>query len=192
MTSQQCRTSSINCWKPQKTQATGPDEIPAYIIKTAADELAPIMSLLFQHSMDQGEIHRDWWFQFSRKETNTCHQITDPFLSLPPRTSCMNILFTAILCIILTSTESYATTRVHEETLMRTPTAANNTRDRLFNSQGTPSGHEKLWVWPGNTTITNRRQPHGTARKSHSTTTGHQEDKLCKATSSFFPIKMIA
>ena len=42
------------------------------------------------------------------------------------------------------------------------------------------------------TTITNRRQPCGTARKSRSTITRHQEDKLSKATSSLFPIKMIA
>ena len=48
------------------------------------------------------------------------------------------------------------------------------------------------WVWSGNNTITNRRQPHGTARKSRSTITRHQEDKLSKATSSLFPIKMIA
>ena len=38
----------------------------------------------------------------------------------------------------------------------------------------------RKWVWSGNTTITNRRQPHGTARKSHSTITRHQEDKLSK------------
>ena len=43
-----------------------------------------------------------------------------------------------------------------------------------------------------NTTITNRRQPCGTARKSRSTITRHQEDNLSKATSSLFPIKMIA
>ena len=48
------------------------------------------------------------------------------------------------------------------------------------------------WVWSGNTTITNRRQPRGTARKSRSTITRHQEDKLNKATSYLFPIKMIA
>ena len=48
------------------------------------------------------------------------------------------------------------------------------------------------WVWSGNTTITNRRQPRGTARKSRSTITRHQEDKWSKATSSLFPIKMIA
>ena len=48
------------------------------------------------------------------------------------------------------------------------------------------------WVWSGNTTITNCRQPRGTTRKSRSTITRHQEDKLSKATSSLFPIKMIA
>ena len=47
-------------------------------------------------------------------------------------------------------------------------------------------------VWPGNTTITNCRQTHDTARKSHTTITRHQEDKLSKATSSLFLIKMIA
>ena len=48
------------------------------------------------------------------------------------------------------------------------------------------------WVWSGNTTITNCRQPHGIVRKSRSTITRHQEDKLSKAISSLFPIKMIA
>ena len=48
------------------------------------------------------------------------------------------------------------------------------------------------WVWSGNTTITNCRQPRDTARKSRSTITRHQEDKLSKAISSLFPIKMIA
>ena len=48
------------------------------------------------------------------------------------------------------------------------------------------------WVCWGNTTITNCRQPRGTARKSRSTITRHQEDKLSKAISSLFPIKMIA
>ena len=48
------------------------------------------------------------------------------------------------------------------------------------------------WVWSGNTTITNRRQPCDTARKSRSTITRHQEDKLSKATNSLFSTKMIA
>ena len=38
----------------------------------------------------------------------------------------------------------------------------------------------------------NRRQPRGIARKSRPTIARHQEDKLSKATSSLFPIKMIA
>ena len=38
------------------------------------------------------------------------------------------------------------------------------------------------WVWSGNTTITNCRQPRGTVRKSRSTITRHQEDKLSKVT----------
>ena len=41
-------------------KATGLDEIPAYILKTAADELAPALAILFQLSMDQGEIPQDW------------------------------------------------------------------------------------------------------------------------------------
>ena len=48
------------------------------------------------------------------------------------------------------------------------------------------------WVWSGNTTIINHRQSRGTTRKSRSTITRHQENKLSKATSSLFPIKMIA
>ena len=41
-------------------------------------------------------------------------------------------------------------------------------------------------------TGTHRRPPHGTVRKRHSTITRHQEDKLSKATSSLFPIRIIA
>ena len=47
-------------------------------------------------------------------------------------------------------------------------------------------------IWSENTTNTNCKQTHGTARKSHTTTTRHQEDKLSKATSFLFSIKMIA
>ena len=35
-------------------------------------------------------------------------------------------------------------------------------------------------------------KPYGTAKKSHTTIMRHQEDKLSKATSCLFPIKMIA
>ena len=43
-----------------------------------------------------------------------------------------------------------------------------------------------------NTTITHCRPTHGTVRKSYIKITRHQEDKQSKATSSLFPIKMIA
>ena len=49
----------------------------------------------------------------------------------------------------------------------------------------------KKCVWSRNTTITNCRQTHGTARKSHTTITRHQEDKQSKATCSLVPIKII-
>ena len=64
-----------------------------------------------------------------------------------------------------------------------------------FNTQGMQGMvylKNSKWVWSGNTTITNCRQPRGTVRKSRSTITRHQEDKLSKAISSLFPIKMIA
>ena len=44
-----------------------------------------------------------------------------------------------------------------------------------------PPGLPLLPTSRQHTTITNCRQPHGTARKSHSTFTRHQEDKLSKA-----------
>ena len=46
------------------------------------------------------------------------------------------------------------------------------------------------WVWSRNTTITNSRQTHGAGRKSHTTITRHQEDKLSKAISSLFPVNI--
>ena len=41
-------------------KATGPDSIPAFILKAAADELAPSLAILFQLSLDQGGIPADW------------------------------------------------------------------------------------------------------------------------------------
>ena len=44
--------------KPHK--ASGPDSIPARLLKTAADELAPGLAHLFQISIDNGKIPLDW------------------------------------------------------------------------------------------------------------------------------------
>ena len=41
-------------------KATGPDQVPAFILKTAAKEIAPALAQLFQHSLDTGEIPMDW------------------------------------------------------------------------------------------------------------------------------------
>ena len=41
-------------------KATGPDEIPSRLLKTCADELAPMLTLLFQASLDQGTVPADW------------------------------------------------------------------------------------------------------------------------------------
>ena len=44
--------------KPYK--ATGPDSIPAFILKAAADELAPILARIYQSSLDSGQVPTDW------------------------------------------------------------------------------------------------------------------------------------
>jgi len=41
-------------------KATGPDEIPAFILKNSAEEIAPYLVRLFQLSLDQGVIPDDW------------------------------------------------------------------------------------------------------------------------------------
>ena len=38
---------------------TGPDSIPAYVLKSAADQLAPILTRLYQHSLDTAETTTD-------------------------------------------------------------------------------------------------------------------------------------
>ena len=41
-------------------KATGPDSIPAYILKSAATEIAPLLTKLFQVSIDSGLVPNDW------------------------------------------------------------------------------------------------------------------------------------
>ena len=40
--------------------ASGPDNLPAHLLKEAADELAPILCLLFNATLHQGKIPQDW------------------------------------------------------------------------------------------------------------------------------------
>ena len=41
-------------------KATGPDEVPAFILKSAASQLSPILTRLYQYSLDNGEVPTDW------------------------------------------------------------------------------------------------------------------------------------
>ena len=41
-------------------KATGPDEIPAFILKAAATELAPALANMFKLSLNLGEVPQDW------------------------------------------------------------------------------------------------------------------------------------
>ena len=42
------------------SKATGPDEIPARLIKECSKELAPVIAALYQQSLDEGEVPKDW------------------------------------------------------------------------------------------------------------------------------------
>lgn len=44
--------------KPHK--ATGPDDIPAFILRSAANQLAPILTRIYQYSLEAGEVPQDW------------------------------------------------------------------------------------------------------------------------------------
>ena len=41
-------------------KAAGPDGIPTFILRAAAEELAPILSRIFQFSLDTGNVPSDW------------------------------------------------------------------------------------------------------------------------------------
>ena len=44
--------------KPHST--SGPDMIPTYLLKQLTPQLAPALSLLYQVSLDQGQLPDDW------------------------------------------------------------------------------------------------------------------------------------
>ena len=51
-------TKLLRDLKPHK--ASGPDSIPTYILKVAADEISPVLTKIFQTSLDTGEVPADW------------------------------------------------------------------------------------------------------------------------------------
>jgi hypothetical protein len=44
--------------KPHK--ATGPDEVPAFILRSAAQQLVHILTQIYRHSLDIGAVPQDW------------------------------------------------------------------------------------------------------------------------------------
>ena len=48
----------LNNLNPYK--AAGPDTIPIFILKTAAEELAPALTKIFQKSLNSGTVPEDW------------------------------------------------------------------------------------------------------------------------------------
>ena len=45
---------------PKTEKATGTESIPPFVHKTAADEITPVPTRLFQVSIDTGEVPSDW------------------------------------------------------------------------------------------------------------------------------------
>ena len=46
--------------KVNPNKASGPDSIPARILKELADEIAPLLTIIFNKSLEQGEVAADW------------------------------------------------------------------------------------------------------------------------------------
>ena len=46
--------------KVNPNKASGPDSIPARILKELADEIAPLLTTIFNKSLEQGEVPTDW------------------------------------------------------------------------------------------------------------------------------------
>ena len=46
--------------KVNPNKASGPDSIPARILKELADEIAPLLTTIFNKSLEQDEVPTDW------------------------------------------------------------------------------------------------------------------------------------
>ena len=63
------------------SKATGPDEISARILKEFAPQLSPLLTNIFNKSIQEGEVPKDWRqanvIPYLKKEKNTLPAITD-------------------------------------------------------------------------------------------------------------------
>ena len=65
-----------------QTKATGPDELPARILKETANEIVGVLSVIFQQSYEDGTVPSDWLTArisaiYIRKVTRPIHLTTD-------------------------------------------------------------------------------------------------------------------
>lgn len=58
--SQPVKQESANFQSLRPDKTAGPGSIPAFILKTAADELAPVLKRIFQLCLDLGQVPSDW------------------------------------------------------------------------------------------------------------------------------------
>ena len=88
-------------------KATGPDSLPARILREFATEIAPILTVIFQQSLDTGIVPADWrlaiFSQSIRKGTGASRP-TIVLCQLPLFVAnCLNILFLATSWLISTT-----------------------------------------------------------------------------------------
>ena len=66
-----------------QNKATGPDELPARVLKEAAAEIAPIITHIFQQSYNTSKLPDDWLqalvHKYTKRASNQTLPITDPF-----------------------------------------------------------------------------------------------------------------
>jgi len=64
-------------------KAPGPDNIPTKLLKETAQQMAPLLTIIFQASLNQGKLSSDWKsanvISIHKKGKKTNPQITDQF-----------------------------------------------------------------------------------------------------------------
>ena len=65
--------------KINPSKACEPDMIPAWILRDMADEISPVLTLIFKKTLDLGELPEDWKSAnvspIFKKETDSRHQL---------------------------------------------------------------------------------------------------------------------
>ena len=83
-------------------KASGPDEIPAYLLKETSKEIAPALTFIFQASLQQSSIPSDW------KKANVV-----PLFKKGDRAAPSNYRSVSLTCICSKILEHYIFTHFH-------------------------------------------------------------------------------